>query len=1774
MPASTSGRQVAIVQPHRRGTRDLTESSPRETSQDPVIEGRLIQGRLVHGRVYQARVVHVPSANTRPGSTRNSNQFANLVMSSDSDGPTPTPTPATAPATATGRRSGGSPRNSPNLSNTTKATLWIESRKTSPRKSAKPQTPVKQKSPAKKPAKSPAKSPVKTPSNTPVTRNLRKVVSAKKSTPLRMAVLRKAQSAHKMKVTKIQAPLKIDSTKQAAIMLMTRHTPKSKPPSPRRGSKGPSYVVKKPSPVNKRNKSSIGNQTPKITPKRSSTYSLNQSSGSQGCASVIEIPDSATKSSITRRSTNISSLSTPALATTKKSALKDPSMKMGSRKTESIKFDLSNLENNSHNRSSDVMLVNETNRNQSNSDESTDITLRYSESPTSKSESHSPRRSLMSSRSNRILENSLGTSSLMEYSKSERRSLPIESPRSKKSLRGSIILKNALGTLDAMDIPSTSRQATKSFSDQSWGGTTASTRQTRTSSPRESKNNLESYSIVDLVSFNSNDSVSSRSGSVYTSAGSVSSYATYDTPTLGSSTPYGLRKTSTPDVDMSTSRTRRQASLLPKSRLSKQNSLPTTSIVTSDSVTTPENNEDTAKNITFNSTRISRATKSRSRINDSDIQLIEGEEEDSSPKSSKRIGKVNQESPLARNDTSINGTPTDSPTNAGTHTPENRRSPEEASTPMLRIQSLLNASQQSTKSPNAVSMSKKSNLKRKTIGVLRSDPRRGRPAEKSKSLNIGRSLRGRDISANFDESDEDSQNEEDIVTPKSAVKLVQEGVKNKHSTAKKPQSKRSLIDDLNESDIVKQLFNSPVKRKLSQSMTEFSRKKLFEDDERPVRSTRATIAAFGRTPDTSLMNRTEQFSPEVFVSPLNTPTNSPNMTGIKRLFQKNTPNNDLRNVRGVKGLLRTPRYRKSTKNDLTNVSGVKNVFARSPRNRLSDVRIKNVFAASPKNDLRRITGVKALFGSDKKKRRSPRNELDDVRGVRNLFQQNSPKNVERNHPKNDLTDVRGVKRLFRQEKQRNELSDVSGVEQLFHESGNSDSTFDLLLGRPPIRAYAKSRSFTTNKVDKKKNTKLKSKSLHDSITQITSNVEEWLENELRKRVRTDVASEATTSKGKKSTPNKSKNVSKINLIRELQKLSTDTFDGTIPVIISRTRNSSILKNDQSDLSRKKSASEVYSAHTLPIKKRSLVEASINKSSNDRSNKLPIKKRAVVHSTPVKGRVNMTMTMNASEIGRMSPISSEDKISEIGTVRSSSQPQVSPKTKLQASKAKATVDTSLKEKSIRSSKPSPKKTRLTKAAQRSPAVVRATRGRKSGIDNQEMLNVKKRRSSIVITKKAPILSPKPSTPRLTRRGKTNVKPQPQNVPKVSPKKTRSTRGQQTQVSIEVKVATPKNTRAKVRRTSVIVTKPSPKLNPRATRNPKQKVDNSIPIDDEPQTKGLRKTRTTEPEPKAKNKRKMIESSKEPQMELEPARKTRKTNTVQEPKSRGKKADVDKSASIVQTRRSRKPAENEAQNKTNNAQNKRTRKVTESKDEEPITTKRGKKVEPQASEDSAPKRRGRNTKAEDIVVPEVTTKRKGRTTVSDEPAPKTAGRGRSSKAQEVLPEVNKKTRKMTEDPVPQVTGRGRKRKNTEQEDVPAKEKADKTKQTRNVKTVKNEGKQTKPTSKEVKNTRSKKGAGDATEAKNNQKKTTAKAVVAETARKTRNTAQKEDEAKPVRGTKAATVADSVPQEGGRKKRTIVEISDAKENKKEPTKKPRGAASLAARPEVGRGGRARRR
>lgn len=801
-------------------------------------------------------------------------------------------------------------------------------------------------------------------------------------------------------------------------------------------------------------------------------------------------------------------------------------------------------------------------------------------------------------------------------------------------------------------------------------------------SPASPRPGLESYSIVDLVSIDSNESA--RSASVYGSPASTD-VTTFETPQnttgrrtrstidatlLGSSTPYVKGRPSTPK-----SRSNASVDVSSRPSMTTQSTLRSSRSRRSKSLSTPENSEEAKKHISVNSTRISRAARSRSRLHDTadSADSTRSVHSTHSVHSTYSVHSTHSaDSRTSRSSRSVRSPGRD----GGLSTPENVHSPEEASTPVLSIQSLLDSSTSFIAHKSTRKIRPSFNTKRKTIGGLPSRTRTRADAKfKSLSFNTGKA-RLSDDSVEILNNKDDSE----IVTPKSAVKLVQEAVKNKHSTAKKPQSKRSIIDDLNESDIVKQLFNSPVKRKLSQSMTEFSRKQSLDEDEpRSRRPARLTAPAAARTPDQSLLDHTDSYTPEIFVSPISTPTRSPSLDGIKLMFAKTTPENDLRNVKGVKALLRTPRTRRSIKNDLRNVSGVKNIFAKSPKNRLSDVRVKEVFASSPKNDLRRVTGVKSLFQTSKK-RKSPRNELDDVVGVKRIFKNTSPANdlrnvsgvrrvLRRNSPRNELENLHGVKRMFARDA-RDDLNDVSGVEELFNLSNLSVSTraeslFDQLVGKPQIKVvYSK----TFSKKTPVKTKTYKTKSLHASLEQVPS-TDDWLQQELNKRQQVKSYLESLNSSVNRSKTRKSKSIhtsldrvtnvdvlldqelnkeqqinnylesirsvddsqtnkskrnqsaasdkayaATANVTRELQKLMTETVEGHTPICTSRTRNSSLAAGDSSQ---RKSASQLYSTRKLPIKKRSLAGAAGPQGADAVS--LPLKKRGVQHSTPLKGR---------------------------------------------------------------------------------------------------------------------------------------------------------------------------------------------------------------------------------------------------------------------------------------------------------------------------------------------------------------------------------------------------------------------------------------------------------------------------------------------------------------------------------------------------------------------------
>ncbi|XP_047512238.1 mucin-16-like isoform X2 [Pieris napi] len=204
-----------------------------------------------------------------------------------------------------------------------------------------------------------------------------------------------------------------------------------------------------------------------------------------------------------------------------------------------------------------------------------------------------------------------------------------------------------------------------------------------------------------------------------------------------------------------------------------------------------------------------------------------------------------------------------------------------------------------------------------------------------------------------------------------------------------------------------------------------------------------------------------------------------------------------------------------TESDAESDKSDKIVFVKAPKNSLSNVRVKELFAKSPQNDLRFVSGVKTLFKS-LRKQNTPKNTLEDVKGVKRLFREKekSPKNTledvsgvkglfrrsPRNNlrvsgvkdalriksPKNDLTDVRGVRRLYRLEKERYS-SNVSGIQEMFNEISEMDTTFDLLMNKPPLRTY---KAASAQKMNLKQKTR-QAKSLYDSTS---IHVDGWMKN--------------------------------------------------------------------------------------------------------------------------------------------------------------------------------------------------------------------------------------------------------------------------------------------------------------------------------------------------------------------------------------------------------------------------------------------------------------------------------------------------------------------------------------------------------------------------------------------------------------------------------------------------------------------------------------------------------
>ncbi|XP_068625558.1 serine-rich adhesin for platelets-like isoform X2 [Battus philenor] len=1279
-----------------------------------------------------------------------------------------------------------------NLQNTTKATLWIESRKTSPRKSAK-ESPGRAVLPPRRPA------------------------SAKKSTPLRLAVLRRAQSAGRAPralrtpraprtpVAKIQAPATIDYTKQAAIMLMTGHTPR-KTASPKSASgKRASFVVKKRSPLPSARASS-SRRTPASPGRSTSVLELQESDILHTTVNENDSPD--------RTAANFPQ--SPLLSGPKKSALKHPA---SSRKSESIKFDLSNLGHDAS-KSMDILTITDsTRRSRDYASSEDELSLHYSDSSSAKSPS--PRGSIHS-RSSRILEKTLGVT--VAKNTEHQPTLTPESPKSRSSVRGSMMLQKVMQ--NAANAKSYSRQTTATLSDQSWNTTAASERRSRTLGSRASAtSHLEAYSIVDLVSGDSN-------ATVYTSASDAST-SRFDTPqaTAGrntrSSRTDSLLASSTPLNGPTTYGMRRAKSLTQhRGRRSPASSarVPNNETFSVSAATDDARPPDSGTKDTIVSTRRSRHRNSA--VENSKENVTYNKDVTNSKSSSKRknnksvsssasitktsksfrksvistcshltdsdSSSVNILNSATKSNKSHNSGTDVSPLPNGSSTPENKKSPEDLGTPVLSIQSLLDASANLTMPQRSKRSSARIPLARRTISGRWSTPR-NQVSLRAKPVVRATRASKKSSKVSLFSCDTDLSQDDGETTPKSAVMLVQEGVKNKHSTAKKPHSKRSIIDHLNESDIVKQLFNSPVKRKLSQSMLEFSRKHLLESGRASQKkTTRNTIAATSTASDVWMMENTQAFSPEVFVSPLSTPGNSPDLAGLKRLFAQATPENDLRDVAGVRRLMRTPRNRRSANNDLSDVAGVKAMFASPHADRLADVRVKDLFAASPDNDLTRVQEVKALYRS-RNRNTSPNNDLGNVAGVRDLFKKKAGRDDLRDvsgvratmrtrSPRNELVDVRGVRALFRRDAPA-DYTDISGVEQLFAEpqrdseraDATADSSFDLLIGKPAVRSYPKAKSLSG--VSRRNPKVRQTHSLKTSFSLINDNVENWLENELRKRMPTDENEKKSARKAQasingsgrkassrvaRSTRNKLEMLSSVtplehdsgntstaaskNLLsemvslnrsttkrggsRELLKLATDTVEGISPVLKTRVRNSALHKP----------TSETYGAYALPIKKRSLVDTS-TKGSGDKKAP-PMKKRALVHSTPMKSRFNATasLSMNATDIRSMSPIAGDDGFEPTPPARQQPLEKSPPRKPTRTRRTKAATPSDGLQTASVTANVSPKKKEMTVF---SPLRTRRTRNNKLAT-SADTSNVKRRKATLAIGKKQPALSPELNT----------------------------------------------------------------------------------------------------------------------------------------------------------------------------------------------------------------------------------------------------------------------------------------------------------------------------------------------------------------------------------------------------------------------------------------------
>lgn len=896
---------------------------------------------------------------------------------------------------------------------------------------------------------------------------------------------------------------------------------------------------------------------------------------------VFEITDSEMTSNSKATSSTWADVTSSSfqLQSPRKSALKNPNTaNRKSKKSESIKFDLSNLEGQND---SDVFLL--TDNTDPRTDESftseDDITLQYSDTE------DSPRRkSHYSSRASRMLEKSLGEPFVLTPGKPN---TPTPSPSPRKSHRGSLMVRKALED-SFTESPSASQNA----------------------SAIESQLNNETISIVDLVSMESNDSQQS----VYNSVGSSDSTLDFGTPSVSRSPSTGRRdkssvapvlvSSSTP-VDKKTGRiaTRRSHSTegppLPKRSRSVvlKTHTPRGTTSRSKSLSTPLR---MGRSITINATQQSAGDASTSTSpsrkrqsgvsvsstpggdslvnksgatlrNKSSVSRYSGAnnttkllESTASPDLTRRSSKGGRVSNSTN--TSTRRTTSSSSRRSNESTPEQTPSTSEPGTPVINIQNLLNLRDATAPPANRRVSGRKTIApavlkaqKQKRLSGPQTEPKdkRGRQSKRLNLSNVRKVLLRRKSadsgnsgnSAKTDENAPEPSNEDNI-TPKSTVKPIPEAVKLRYSTAKKPKSRRSIIDSLDDSIIVKNLFNTPVKRKLSQSMTEYNSNELSDDETVPTKTQmRRTIGATGRTPNQTFVVEvhTPQVSTDIFVSPLD-----------NSKVTRNSPRNS----------------RQPGKNSVT-------------------------AAVSP-----RLSGVKSLF----KTKKSPNNDLRDVRGVRNIF-------LKGNSPRNDLRDVRGVKRMFARDSPRNDLEDISGVEELFNANDSKNTSgpeelFDQLVGRPNIKSTY-SKSFTRPHQQKTKPSTSNSLRVHNDVV---NNVEEWLQEQLNNRAQSD-------SKTKKNTPKSAQLKSK-----EVQRLATDTVGGSTPIRVSRIRVSTV-NNKSASRSRL-----TIDRNSLPFKKRSLTNVTSDRSAEKQ---LPIKKRAIVHSTPLKGKRGTIVVV--TEMGRVSPI---------------------------------------------------------------------------------------------------------------------------------------------------------------------------------------------------------------------------------------------------------------------------------------------------------------------------------------------------------------------------------------------------------------------------------------------------------------------------------------------------------------------------------------------------------